>query len=561
MPNYYSPGVYIEEVNKGPRPIEAVATSVAAFVGFAPAGPVRRPELVTSWSQFVERFGLRDIETGRKSPYMDRAYLAHAVYGYFLNGGARCYVVRVVPPDAMNAKANTLKILERRPRDGDDKPAEVLHVAAKENPLKDDIEVSVERARGTTPAERRVNIIVRQGEISEEYRDIELKEARTPAPRRPRAEGEAAPPQPDPAPAPDPTARSKGPGNLTELNEKSKLVQITLAPNASTLLPMPGAYYLEVVQPEPKVLMQVSDQDMIGDASERSGILGTELAEDVTMVCCPDLMSTLIYDRADATAQERIKAVQTSMINHCELVGGRVALLDAPPDYLPQEIERWRLKEVNYDSMFAALYYPWIAVANPRADESGESPTIFVPPCGHIAGIYARNDTERGVHKAPANEIVRGALKLARDVTKGEQDGLNPSGINCIRTFSGRGIRVWGARTLSSDPAWRYVNVRRLFNMVEKSIERDTQWVVFEPNGPDLWSRVRRDVGAFLTTLWRDGMLFGETQQEAFYVKCDAELNPPESRDLGRLIIEVGLAPVKPAEFVVYRFSQYASGA
>jgi phage tail sheath protein FI len=167
---------------------------------------------------------------------------------------------------------------------------------------------------------------------------------------------------------------------------------------------------------------------------------------------------------------------------------------------------------------------------------------------------------ERGVHKAPANEVVQGALGPATPITKGEQDMLNPMGVNCIRSFTGRGTRVWGARTLSSDPAWRYVNVRRLFNYVEASIEHGTQWVVFEPNDADLWARVRRDVGAFLTGVWRDGALFGSTPAEAFFVKVDEENNPQDVRDRGQLVIDVGIAPVKPAEFVIFRFSQYTNG-
>jgi phage tail sheath protein FI len=183
---------------------------------------------------------------------------------------------------------------------------------------------------------------------------------------------------------------------------------------------------------------------------------------------------------------------------------------------------------------------------------------INIPPSGHMAGIWARNDATRGVHKAPANEVVRGVIGLAYQTTKGEQDTLNPNGVNCIRAFPGRGIRVWGARTVSSDPAWRYISVRRLFNFVEKSIEGGTQWVVFEPNDRKLWARVRRDVTAFLKVVWRSGALFGSTPGEAFYVKCDDELNPPETRDLGQLIIEIGLSPVKPAEFVIFRISQWA---
>jgi hypothetical protein len=178
-----------------------------------------------------------------------------------------------------------------------------------------------------------------------------------------------------------------------------------------------------------------------------------------------------------------------------------------------------------------------------------------------MAGIYARSDNERGVHKAPANEVIRGAMALEMQITKGEQDILNPIGVNCIRAFPGRGIRVWGARTLSSDASWRYINVRRLFNFVEKSIQTGTQWIVFEPNDADLWARIRRDITAFLSTVWGSGALFGATASEAFYVKCDAENNPAATRDLGQVIIEIGMAPVKPAEFVIFRISQWAGGA
>jgi len=206
------------------------------------------------------------------------------------------------------------------------------------------------------------------------------------------------------------------------------------------------------------------------------------------------------------------------------------------------------------DSKYGAYYFPWIQVYDP------ERGNVYVPPSGHVAGVYARVDNERGVHKAPANEIVRGAIGPVQQITKGEQDLMNPKGINCVRSFVGRGVRVWGARTLSSDPAWRYINVRRLFNFVEKSIEQGPQWVVFEPNDQDLWAKIRRDIGAFLTGLWREGMLFGATPGEAFFVKCDAELNPSDVRDRGQLFIDVGLAPVKPAEFVIFRLSQFAGG-
>ncbi len=178
-----------------------------------------------------------------------------------------------------------------------------------------------------------------------------------------------------------------------------------------------------------------------------------------------------------------------------------------------------------------------------------------------MAGIWGRNDDTNGVHKAPANEVIRGAVALDLQITKAEQDLLNPAGINCLRAFPGRGIRVWGARTLSSDPAWRYINVRRLFNYLEESILIGTQFAVFEPNDHALWARLRRTIAAFLVNEWRKGALFGLTPDEAFYVKCDDETNPAESIDAGMVVCEIGIAPVKPAEFVIFRLSQYSGGA
>jgi phage tail sheath protein FI len=224
----------------------------------------------------------------------------------------------------------------------------------------------------------------------------------------------------------------------------------------------------------------------------------------------------------------------------------------------PQQIKEWRSDVAMYDSKFATMYYPWIEVANPLATNGDAS--IMVPPSGHMAGIWARTDETRGVWKAPANEVVRGALNVEKAITKAEQGILNPIGVNCIRPFGTNGIRVWGARTLSSDPSWVYINVRRLFNMIETSIMDGTQWVVFEPNDQTLWERVRRTITGFLLGLWREGALFGSSANEAFYVKCDAETNPSESIDLGRLVVEVGIAPVKPAEFVIFRISQIAKG-
>jgi hypothetical protein len=295
----------------------------------------------------------------------------------------------------------------------------------------------------------------------------------------------------------------------------------------------------------------LSAADFVGDPGDRTGLGGLEALDDIRILVCPDIMAG--YDSSDE-AKERVKMVQEAMITHCELMRYRFAVLDTPPGLNAQQAKEWR-NYVNFDTSYAAMYYPWIQIA----DLSGSgSTTKMVPPSGHVVGIYNRTDSERGVHKAPANEIVRGAIELELQVSRGEQDTLNPIGVNCIRTFPGRGIRVWGARTLSSDGSWRYINVRRLFIVVEASIDIGMQWVVFEPNDMMLWARVRRDVGAFLSTIWSSGALFGLTSGDAYYVKCDEELNPPEIRDLGQLIVEIGMAPVKPAEFVIFRISQWA---
>ena len=218
------------------------------------------------------------------------------------------------------------------------------------------------------------------------------------------------------------------------------------------------------------------------------------------------------------------------MIAHCELMGDRIAILDPPPGLNAQQIKEWRVDKAGYDSKYAALYWPWVKAADPAPGKN-----IFMPPSGFMAGIWGRNDDTRGVHKAPANEVVRGAISLEVQITKNEHDLLNPVGINCIRAFPGRGIRVWGARTLSSDPAWRYLNVRRLFNYLEESILNGTNWVVFEPNDDALWAKIRRTISAFLVNEWRKGALFGLTPDEAFYVKCDRETNPAEGIDAGQV--------------------------
>jgi phage tail sheath protein FI len=527
MPEYLSPGVYIQEVDKGPRPIEGVGTATAAFVGFAAAGPANRPVLITNWTQYVNTFGSQD-ESGIRNPHITGAYLSHAVYAYFLNGGGRCYVTRIVGIGSREEKSAPLQIPSKS-----SKAMPSLFVHPKGTPDQD-IQIEILPPEKTLPpAESDGNnkdnadqdelftLQARLGDEVETYENLSF------------------------------SSKPNTKNAIATVNQASKLITLVEPKSGATpaeRVPATGNYLLNA--PAMTKLPQVQSQHFVGDVSVRSGFEGLEAAEDVTMVSCPDLLAAY---QAGLIDKAGVKAVQLAMIAHCERMADRIAILDPLPDLSAQEVKRWREQETGYDSKFAALYYPWVKIeANGRP--------LAVPPSGHVAGIYARNDAERGVHKAPANEIVRGALEAAIQITKGEQDTLNPSGINCIRAFTGRGLRVWGARTLSSDPAWRYVNVRRVFNYVEKSIEQNTQWIVFEPNDPDLWARVRRDIGAFLTGVWRDGMLFGRTPEEAFFVKCDEELNPPDVRDRGQLFIDIGLAPVKPAKFVVFRLSQWTGG-
>jgi phage tail sheath protein FI len=494
MPQYLSPGVYVEEVQSGARPIEGVGTAVAAFVGFAEQGPFHQPTLVANWNQYVQSFG----------GFTDAAYLPHAVYGYFANGGGAAYVVRIggVATDAEPAAGEPVRLGG-------------LRVAALPG-AGSDVSVEVTDVDGENPPEDRFRLVVRQGDRVAETFDVS-------------------------------TRKNVRNFVVTQVSAQSKLIAV--AEQGSGALAKPDKQSVPLPAPNTSPA-RVDAQEYLGDAEARTGFGGLESIDEVTMVSVPDLMSAYQRDMIDL---EGVKTVQLAVIAHCEQMGDRVAVLDAPPGLSAQRVRTWRQDEAGYDSRYAALYYPWLRVFDPATGRN-----TVVPPSGHVAGVWARNDTERGVHKAPANEVIRGAVDLDYRLSKSEQDLLNPVGINCVRAFPGRGIRIWGARTLSSDPAWRYLNVRRLFNFLEESILLGTEWVVFEPNDDRLWSSIRRNVAAFLTEQWRQGALFGRTAAEAFYVKCDEENNPRESIDLGQVVCEIGVAPVKPAEFVVFRLAQFS---
>ncbi|OLR92872.1 phage tail sheath family protein [Actinokineospora bangkokensis] len=504
MPSYLSPGVYTEEVSSGSKPIEGVGTAVAAFVGFAEKGPVDEPVLVTNWTQYTQAFG----------GFVEGAYLAHSVYGYFLNGGGTAYVVRVNRDAPEAAETGAPARAELAPQ-GQGKPLALraLLPGAAGN------ETTVEVVDASEPGEDTFKLVVRGGGAEEVYDNVTVR---------------------------------RGPSNVATALRQSKLVAVEESRSGAVAAPARGTTTLTGGGTGTD-LVAVSPDDYVGDAGDRTGFASLEAIDDITMLAVPDLMSA--YQRG-ALDLEGVKAVQLAMIAHCELMSDRVAILDPPPGLRPQQLKQWRMEVAGYDSKYATLYWPWVKIMDPATGKP-----VFTPPSGHVAGVWARSDDTRGVHKAPANEVVRGVIDLESGITRGEHDQLNPVGVNCIRSFPGQGIRVWGARTLSSDPEWRYLNVRRLFNFVEKSILNGTNWVVFEPNDQYLWSSVNRTITMFLRQVWRSGALFGGTPEEAFFVKCDAENNPEENRDVGLLTVDIGIAPVKPAEFVVFRLSQYSEGA
>jgi phage tail sheath protein FI len=288
------------------------------------------------------------------------------------------------------------------------------------------------------------------------------------------------------------------------------------------------------------------EDDLVGDPARRTGLEALAAVDELTMVCVPDVAVHAQGD--DPYAFERIQGTAIAL---CEAAGDRIAILDAAPALLPQEVLEWRRDRGGYDSHHAALYWPWITVVDPLSARP-----LRVPPCGHVAGAWARSDVRRGIHKAPANEVLLGAQDLEYAVTAAEQGALNAVGVNCLRAFPARGIRIWGARTLSSDPEWRYINHRRLVAFVSRSLSDGIRWATFEPNDPALWVQLRVAAASFLTRLWRDGALLGATPEEAFFVRCDETLNPPEQVEQGQVIIEVGIALVRPAEFVVFRLAQ-----
>ena len=557
MPEYLAPAVYVEETSFRSKSIDGVGTSTAAFVGEALRGPIGiTPPLLTSFADFEQYYGgVDDLGAGKTN------YLAHGAYAFFNNGGGRLYVARVL---GANATAGTQELtgsadnaekvtLSSRTPGGASYSVGLSQVAlattkrlAQRQPagtvvqLGNDYYVIGTNPMATTVAgndasafagladDGAVAMLTLSVEVSDasgiiaEYAGVGF------SPLHPRYAGlvlGANPPLASDA-LTNPVMLAVGANvDAFELRAATTARTVTLTGSAGDGAPTTDAF---------------------GDALNRLLAL-----EDISIVAAPG---------SSAYAAPLPAAINQLLIGHAETRRAyRIAVLDTPPNLEPGDV---RALKSLIDSSYAALYYPWIVVANPLAGSDPTKPSqIPLPPSGFVTGIYARSDIQRGVFKAPANETVTGALGLQRDVRFGEQEVLNPLGINCIRTLPNRGIRVWGARTLSSDPEWKYVNIRRYFLYLEASIDQGTQWAVFEPNGERLWANVQTTVSDFLYNEWLNGALLGATPKEAFFVRCDRTTMSQNDLDNGRLVCLVGVAAIKPAEFVIFRIGQTTADA
>lgn len=539
MPEYLSPGVYIEELTTGPRPIEGVSTSTTAILGATERGP-EFPWLVSSWLEFQRWYGsyLPDLQS----------YLPYAVQGYFDNGGQRLFVARITPAGSSFASRNLdngLRISAIGRGDWGNFVYVRIRPATSRTATRNQEWVRVTllyfSARNRPPDPNNIvdPLSTAQSDLSNpDRREPELIEDF------------------------DDLVHTPGASNNMEsvINAGSHLVRIWFPPGtAPAAIPVADPASYQRLEAGAGLVTNISADDFTGDretaldptdARSRDllgrghGLAAIATVDEVSLLLVPDEVRRDPNDLSNVTDQ---------VINQCEALKDRFAIVSVLPG-------QTNINALNppRDSSYAAFYYPWIEIYDPVSRRA-----IRVPPTGHVSGIIARTDIERGVHKAPANEVVRDASNLEFPITKGMQDILNPRGVNCIRDFrsDGRGIRLWGGRTMSSDPQWKYINVRRLFLFVEESIDEGSQWVVFEPNDEPLWAQLRRSISNFLVRVWKSGALMGITEEEAFFVKCDRTTMTQDDIDNGRLVCYIGIAPVKPAEFVIFRFSQKTAEA
>jgi len=618
MAEYLAPGVYVEEVSFRSKSIEGVPTSTTGFAGMARYGPVQypggptssEPRLITSFTEFERIYGgLEPLHLEGGDVRVN--YLAHSARAFFLNGGKRLYISRVfsqIDPEANtgvaertisfatteavwrarwpgsfgNVYVNAQAVRSRnvayttdafggtllqanRARAG----AVVELVDALADPPAPDAPLVVDNLLAVAvDADGRQTFINSAGAAVEPPLDaslllIELNVSVVVDPERTDFYGELGfhPDQKrfvgrildrdDPADEGAVVYLDWDPDSLgaTDNERYAAALQLAVALTGNTERRLQGGNDGALISAD-ELLGQVADPDIA--SIKATGLEALGEIDDIAIVAAPDA-STLGSD-------DEIILATSHLINHATQQRYRIAVLDGPPESSMNEIREFRGR---FDSKYAALYYPWVVTLDPteRTAQGAPPKRLYLPPSGFVAGIYARSDIERGVHKAPANEVVQGLTHFEMNINKPRQDVLNPEGINALRFFEGRGNRVWGARTISSDPEWKYVNVRRFFIFLEHSIDKATQWAVFEPNGERLWANIRRTVEDFLLVQWKNGALLGEKPEQAFFVRCDRTTMTQNDLDNGRLICLIGVAPVKPAEFVIFRIGQWTGDA
>ncbi len=575
MAEYLSPGVYVEEFESGSKPMEGVSTSTAGFIGLAERGPVVGvPQLVTNPADFHRMYGgyLSENEFG------EYRYLAYAVEQFFLNGGSRCFVCRVAPQDAVCATAcapskekPVVQLTAKNPGMWGNHIRVVITPSSKaKTQILEEIETNEGKKYlvkngagfyagdivmfndGTETVYNKVvssrdNVVSFETEFTDDVVDKSLVPTKTLS----TCEFAMEVSYNEIVEFYDQMSFNVlAPNYVDKKMSKSDLVEVHYLENNTEVV----APFEQLVGEDASVgsvafaggsngsVASISAADFIGEdrgAGSRTGIQAFLDNDLVSLMAIPGVTDP---------------NVQLMLVAHCENTGSRFAVLDIPRD--AKKVEDIIAHRNIFDTNYAALYHPWLNVFDPL-----DKKNIAIPPSGSILGIYARSDNTRGVHKAPANEVVRGCVGLDCQFNTGEQDILNPKGVNLIRAFAGQGIRVWGARTATSNASWKYINVRRLFIFIEESIKANTNWAVFEPNDEVLWVRVQRTISVFLTNLWRAGSLAGTSPEEAFFVHIGRDTMSQDDIDNGRLICVIGVAPVKPAEFVIFRISQKTADA
>jgi len=572
MAEYLSPGVYVEEFDSGSVPMEGVGTSTAGFVGLAERGSIEGlPELVTSFADYKRKFGgyLSESEFG------EYRFLPYAVEHFFVNGGARCFISRVMPSNAVcsesfmpSKEAAIIKITAKNPGIwGNDLKVTITPASKAKTQILAEEEISsgkkykVKNGDGfnagdiiafTDGETKTYNIVTKSQdnyiEFKDEFKlDVVDKEI-IPKKTISSCEFNFEVKYIDVVEKYENASFNVQAANYIDKKAfKSELVTINYVGQASDTIVEPfetiagdatkTVCQMDFVDGSNGSIDKLAADDFIGTDNgpgKRTGIQAFIDNDVVSIMAVPGITDP---------------NVQLMLVAHCENLASRFAVLDIPKDL--KKVADVTTHREMFDSNYAAMYHPWLEVFDPLDKKS-----TLIPPSGSIIGIYARSDNSRGVHKAPANEVIRGCTGLDCQYNKGEQDILNPKGVNLIRSFPGQGIRVWGARTCSSNALWKYINVRRLFIFIEESIKANTNWVVFEPNDELLWIRVSRTIEAFLTTLWRNGALAGESVGESFFVNVGKSTMSQDDIDNGRLICVIGVAPVKPAEFVIFRITQ-----